>query len=351
VIDLDDPSALSRADPAGMLQTTGRLASQCRAGYDLGRAIEPFSSSAPRAVVFCGMGGSGVAGEVVAAVFADLVAVPVVVVKGTELPGFCGPDTLVVASSYSGATAETLGAFDEAVERQCDVVAIASGGPLPDRADSRGITAVRLPAGFMPRAAFGLLVFAALGVVESAGLVPGLAGEISAATAALDGVITTLGPASPTRANEAKRVALEIGARMPVVWGEQGLAATAAGRWKTQMNENAKVPAMASALPELDHNEVVGWARGTGEAFAVVALRHEGERSDDAARFRPSLDIAADAGAHTTEVWARGESALSRFLSLVAIGDHASTYLAALRGVDPTPIEAIVRLKQALADA
>lgn len=348
MIDLDDASALTAADPAGMLQSVGRLGPQCRTGYEIGRSVEPLTGGRPLAMVFCGMGGSGVAGEVVSAVFADLVAVPVVVVRGADLPAFCGPTTLVVASSYSGETSETRGALEDAVRRGCRVVAIASGGPLLDRARDVGAVAVRLPGGLMPRAAFGLLVFAALGVVETAGAVPDLGGEIAAATAELDDVTATLGPSAPTAVNEAKRVALEIGSRVPVVWG-QGLAAAAAGRWKTQMNENAKVPAMASVLPELDHNEVVGWSAGTGAGFAVVALRHEGERSDDAARFRPSLEIAADAGAQTTEIWARGDSALSRFLSLVAIGDHASTYLAALRGVDPTPIEAIVRLKQALA--
>jgi glucose/mannose-6-phosphate isomerase len=348
VIDLDDANALAAADPAGMLQSVGRLGPQCRAGYEIGRAVEPLAGSLPQALVFCGMGGSGVAGEVVTAVFADLVAVPVVVVRGAELPAFCGPTTLVVASSYSGGTSETRDALEDALRRGCRVVAIASGGPLLDRAREVGAIPVPLPGGLMPRAAFGLLVFAALGIVQAAGAVPDLGGEIAAATAELDDVTATLGPSAPTAVNEAKRVAVEIGSRVPVVWG-QGFAAAAAGRWKTQMNENAKVPAIASALPELDHNEVVGWSAGSGGGFAVVALRHEGERSDDAARFRPSLEIAADAGAQTTEIWARGDSALSRFLSLVAIGDHASTYLAALRGVDPTPIEAIVRLKQALA--
>jgi glucose/mannose-6-phosphate isomerase len=348
VIDLDDATALTAADPAGMLQTVGRLGPQSRAGYEIGRAVEPIVGSLPRAIVFCGMGGSGVAGDVVAAVFADLVAVPVVVVRASVLPAFCGPETLVVASSYSGETAETRGALEDAVRRGCPIVAIASGGSLLDRAREVGAAALLLPGGLMPRAAFGLLVFAALGVVEAVGAMPDLAGEIAAATAELDDVATTLGAGAPAAVNEAKRVAAEIGSRVPVVWG-QGLAAAAANRWKTQMNENAKVPAIASALPELDHNEVVGWSAGTGGGFAVVALRHEGERPEDAARFRPSLEIAADAGALTTEVWARGDSALSRFLSLVAIGDHASTYLAALRGVDPTPIEAIVRLKQALA--
>jgi glucose/mannose-6-phosphate isomerase len=182
-------------------------------------------------------------------------------------------------------------------------------------------------------------------------LLPPIDGVIEAAADDLTPVLQTLAPSIPTAVNEAKRLAMTIEGRVPVVWGEDGLAATAAVRWKTEFNENAKVPALASAMPELDHNEVVGWADGTGERFAVLALRHEGEREENAARFEPSLRIAADAGATTTEVWARGSSPLARLLSLVAIGDHASIYLAALRGVDPKPIEAIARLKQALAGA
>jgi glucose/mannose-6-phosphate isomerase len=347
VIDLDDAAALSAADPAGMLSTVGELGSHCRIGHATGRGAG-VGRFEVRAVVFCGMGGSGVAGDVLRALYADRFGVPIVVVRGAELPAFCGPETFVIASSYSGGTSETLAAFDDATRRGCLAVAIASGGPLAERA---GAATVRVPGGLMPRAAFGLMVFAAVGLVESAGLLPDIDADVAAAADELDGVVETLAPSVPTAVNEAKRVAVEIGSRMPIVWGEEGLAATAAVRWKTQMNENAKVPAMASALPELDHNEVVGWTRGTGDPFAVVALRHEGERADDAARFAPSLEIAAASGAGTLEVWARGGCALSRFLSLVAIGDHASTYLAALRGVDPTPIDAIARLKRALADA
>jgi glucose/mannose-6-phosphate isomerase len=349
VIDLDDAAALSAADPGGMLQTVGALAEQGRVGYAEGRRA-PVRAPEARAVVFCGMGGSGVAGDVVAGVFGDRLSVPAVAVRGSNLPGFCGPGTLVVASSYSGGTAETLDAFADAAERGCALVAIASGGQLADHASEAGAALVRVPGGLMPRAAFGYLALAAVGVVEAAGLLGPVGGEVGSALAELDAVLETLGPPVPTSVNEAKRVAAAIDGRVPVVWGETGFAAVAAGRWKTQMNENAKVPAMAAALPELDHNEVVGWSDGAGEGFAVVALRHEGERADCATRFEPSLAIAADAGAHTEQVWARGSSALSRFLSLVAIGDHASTYLAAVRGADPTPIDAIVRLKRALAE-
>jgi glucose/mannose-6-phosphate isomerase len=351
VIDLDDAGALSAADPAGMLSTVGRLSDHCRTGYEAARGLAAPDGARPNAIVFCGMGGSGVAGDVVRAIFGDRLPVPVVIVRGAELPAFCGPDTVVVTTSYSGGTAETLEAFEDAGRRGCRRVAVAGGGPLADRATETGAGLVRVPAGLMPRAAFGYLVFAAIGALESMGLLAAIGPEVASAADELDGVLATLGASVPASVNEAKRVATAIGRRMPVVWGEQGIASTAAGRWKTQMNENAKVPSIASALPELDHNEVVGWSAGAGDRFAVVALRHEGERADDAARFAPSLAIAAESGAETCEAWARGSTPLSRFLSLVAVGDHASVYLAAIRGVDPTPIDAIVRLKRTLADA
>jgi glucose/mannose-6-phosphate isomerase len=351
VTDLDDPAALAAADPAGMLSTVGELAAQCRVGYEAGRSVALPAPGSFHSLAFCGMGGSGVAGDVVRAVFGDRLPLPAVVVRGAELPAFCGRGTLVVVSSYSGGTAETLEAFDAAVGRGCDVVVIASGGELSERARDAGLPVARIPGGTMPRAAFGYLVLAAIGVLQSAGVLEPLDREVETATAELPAVLDTLAAPVPASVNEAKRVAVSIGDRLPVIWGAQGIGSAAAGRWKTQMNENAKVPSIASSLPELDHNEVVGWSDGLGAGFALVALRHEGERADEAARFGPSIEIAAAAGARACEVWARGSSRLSRLLSLVAIGDHASVYLAAMRGVDPTPIDAIVRLKRALAEA
>jgi glucose/mannose-6-phosphate isomerase len=134
-----------------------------------------------------------------------------------------------------------------------------------------------------------------------------------------------------------------------VIWGAAGIAAVAAARWKAEWNENAKLPAFASALPELDHNEVVGWSEGRGEPFFLVALRHAGENPEIAARFPLSIEIARSSGMEVEEVWAGGDSALARLLELVLRGDLASTYVAIARGVDPSPIEAIARLKQALA--
>ena len=335
-----------------MLATVAAFSEHCREGYRLGRAAAPLPEVQDvRSIAFCGMGGSAVAGDVIRTLYADRLPVPVVVVRSSELPEFCGPQSLVLVSSYSGGTAEALACFDEAVKRGCRVMAIASGGELAARAEELELACVGLPGGFMPRAALGYIALGALGALEAVGFVPPLERDVEAAVTELLALAATCAPTAPSAVNRAKHLAREIGDRTPVVWGGEGIGSVAAGRWKTQFNENAKVPAWASSLPELDHNEVVGWSQGAGSRSFVVALRHEGEPSDVAARFAPSLDIARAAGALVEEVWASGGSTLSRFLSLSLLGDFTTSYLGIARGVDPTPIEAIERVKRALAEA
>jgi glucose/mannose-6-phosphate isomerase len=203
----------------------------------------------------------------------------------------------------------------------------------------------------MPRAAFGLLCLAPLGALDALGLVSGLEPEVVEAARVLEGTLAACAPGVPLDANPAKTLAARAGRRAAVIWGAQGVASVAASRWKTQWNENAKLPAFASALPELDHNEVVGWTRDSGRGFHLFVLRHEGEHPDVAARVPISVEIARRAGMEVDEVWTRAVSPLARLMELVAIGDLASTYSALSRGVDPTPIEAITRLKAALAGA
>jgi len=352
VIDLDDELAVRAGDPGGMLATVAAFCEHCREGYRLGRAATPLPEVQDvQSIAFCGMGGSAVAGDVIRTLYADRLPVPVVVVRSSELPEFCGPHSLVLVSSHSGGTAEALACFDEAMKRGCRVIAIASGGELAARAEELELACVALPGGFMPRAAFGYIALGALGALEAVGFVPPLEHDVEAASAELAALAATCAPSAPSAVNRAKHLAREIGDRTPVVWGGEGIGSVAAGRWKTQFNENAKVPAWASSLPELDHNEVVGWSQGAGSRSFVVALRHEGEPPDVAARFGPSLEIASAAGALVEEVWASGGSTLSRFLSLSLLGDFTTSYLGIARGFDPTPIEAIERVKRALAEA
>jgi glucose/mannose-6-phosphate isomerase len=349
-IDLDDVEAIHPNDPGDMLGAIAAMPQHVRTGFAAGNEAPGLpQADGVTAIVFAGMGGSAIAGDVLRTLARDRLTVPVDVNRGPVLPVFCGPHTLVVCSSYSGNTAETLAAYADAHERGARIVAITSGGELATRAAADGQGVVRVPGGFVPRAAFGLIAFATLGAVGAVGLLPPSASDVAQAADELERLMIALGPGVPRADNPAKELAWNLGDRQPVIWGADGWAATAAARWKGQFNENAKVLAWCSAMPELDHNEVEGWAARQGDGSFVIALRHEGEHADVAMRFEPSLAIARDAGAITDQVWAAGSSELSRFLSLVAMGDLTSTYHAIGRGVDPTPMDAITRLKAYLA--
>ena len=347
--DLDDLGALRAGDPGGMLETVAALPADCRAGYAAGLAVAYLPSVDDiTAITFCGMGGSAVAGDVLRSLYRGRLGVPFDVHRSPTLPAYCGPHTLVIASSHSGMTAETLACFREAVARGCRIVVISSGGRLTSEARDAGYAVVPVPPGQMPRAALGHLAFGAVGALEAVGLIPRAAIDVEETVSELSALVSRLGPEAPRAENDAKELAWQLGDRVPVIWGAEGIGAVAAARWKTQCNENAKIPAWTSSLPELDHNEVVGWTRPAGDGFMVIALRHEEEHPEVSARFGLSLKVAREAGAVTAEEWAAGRSDLARIFSLILMGDFTSTYVALLRGVDPTPVATIDRLKSAL---
>lgn len=349
MIDLDDADALRSADPSSMLEAAAGLAADAAASYVSGTGTPIARHDDVSAIVVCGMGGSAVAGDVLKHAFRDRLPIPVEVNRGHHLPAYADPGTLVVVSSYSGETSETLSAFEEAVERSCPVLAITSGGTLAARCEERGLPVVRVPGGGQPRAALGHLAFGMLGALEAAAVLPTLAAEVDATVAAVHDVVADLGPELPTDANPAKDIAAWIGDRIPVVWGADGIGSLAAMRWKTQLNENGKVPAWHASMSELDHNEVVGWVEPYAARHAVIALRHDGEHEEIAARFALSADIVRSAGGEVREVAVGGRAALSTLFSLIAIGDHASCYVGLRRGIDPTPVTVLVGLKAALA--
>ena len=333
-----------------MLDIVAGLPSDCRGSYRAAVARSDLPSMADvTSIVFCGMGGSAVAGDVLRAVFRDRLQIPVEVNRSPVLPNHAGPSTLVAICSYSGNTAETMASFNDALSRRCRVVVVTSGGAAQALAEANDIPVVAVPAGYQPRAAFGHLGFTWLGALEAMRVLPALAGEVEETVSLLEGLVARSGPDVPLEHDLAKQIAETIGDRVPVVWGAEGVASVAAMRWKTQLNENGKTPAFAASMSELDHNEVVGWTRPYGERFAVIALRTDDEHAEIAPRFALSEGIALGSGAVTTEVRSLGQSLLARLLTLVYVGDMASVYVGLRRGVDPTPVVAIDELKAALA--
>jgi glucose/mannose-6-phosphate isomerase len=345
---LDDPGALEAADPQGLVGAYLSLPDQLSTAFRLGLEVEAPPATLALSVVFCGMGGSAAAGDVVAFAYREAVEIPMVPVRGYRLPGFCGPSTLVVCSSFSGNTEETVAAYREAAVRGCRVLVVCSGGDLEELAGRDGVPVVRIPAEApMPRAALGHLVGGTLGALTAMGVLEAR-DQVTGAQGVLEALAAEVEPGRPVGANEAKGIAAWLGDRIPVVWGSEGVSEAAAWRWKSAFNENAKVPAFASTLPELDHHEVVGWAEGPRPGFALVVLREEGEHESLDARLAATRDEIGDLP--WREVRARGASPLSRALSLTMLGDAASAYHALARGVDPAPIESLERIKRRLVE-
>jgi glucose/mannose-6-phosphate isomerase len=352
VIDLDDLDAVAKGDPADMLGAVERSSAQWREGL---RRAEEVEGPLPEPgeienVVVCGMGGSGIAGDVLEAVAARRAAVPLSVVKGYALPVYVGPLTFLIAVSYSGNTEETVACFDEAVGRGARVATVTSGGLLAERAAKLGAACVRPVEGLQPRAGLPSLAAICLVLLERAGLVEDVRRDLVETEGLLASKAGEWGRESRSSGNEAKRLAQAIEGLMPHLWGQEGELAVAALRWRCQLNENAKVPASEGVLPELDHNEVVGCDPGLPhlERMALVVLRAAGEDPRIAKRIGATLELVRDRYGRVEEAWAEGRSPLARLMTSALLGDFVSVYLALLRGVDPTPVEAIERLKRAL---
>lgn len=344
---LNDHSAIARIDRHGVGRALLGFPLQCRAaiGLELSPPLPPISA---RHVVLAAMGGSAASGDLLVACASDRLPVPVVVRREYGVPAFVGQGSLVIASSYSGETEEVLSMVDAALDRKATVAVLTSGGSLKALAERRGLPLVLLPHGLMPRNALGYLFFPLLRVLQSVGLAPVRPAESEEAIGLIEAMAPELGPDRPAAENEAKRLALAIVGRIPVVYGGE-LTAVAAFRWNTETEENAKLLAFHGALPEMDHNEIEAWRGPEARAFHAVFLRDRGERAAMARRFAATRDVITEGSAAATEVWSRGEGPLARVLSLVYLGDWVSYYLALLRGVDPWPVPVIGVVKRRLA--
>jgi glucose/mannose-6-phosphate isomerase len=306
------------------------------------------SHDATGGLIVAGMGGSAIGGALARAALGDRASRPIVIARGYGLPPWTAPDSTVLCSSYSGNTEETLAAFEAAGALGARRIVATTGGKLAASAREYGVPVIPLPGGFQPRAAVGYSLVVALEVAGLAGVGERLHSEIDVAAARTEELAASWGPGG-SHEDFPKELARGLHGTIPQIAGS-GLTSPIAYRWKCQMNENAKMPAFAHELPELDHNEIVGWqAASELGRFSAVFL----DDSDLHPRIRQRIEltrglIAAEAAA-TFRIESVGGTATERLLSLVLLGDLVSLYLAVLRGVDPGPVALIDRLKNALA--
>lgn len=340
-------------DSLGMFDAAAAFPEQVAVAADLARRAEgrlPDHDDIENVVVL-GMGGSGIAGDVVREIAGPFMAVPVVVHKGYGIPNFVSDATLVFAVSFSGDTEETVEAAQEAAAAGGRMVVVTAGGQLGELASSWGAPQLGIAGGIpMPRAALGAVSIPPLVALEKIGLFPGASAWIDAAVSQLtvrrDELIRAGSPA--------EQLARRIGNQFPLVYGGGGLGSAAALRWKTQFNENAKVPSFANEVPELMHNEVCGWAQHgdvTRQVFRLIELRHDFEHPQVARRFELLDDLVGEVVAEVESVRAQGEGPLAQLLDLALLGDFTSLHLAAQHGVDPGPVPVLDDIKSALADS
>jgi glucose/mannose-6-phosphate isomerase len=292
-------------------------------------------------LLVCGMGGSAIGGDIAAAALGSRLVRPMATIRGYELPGWATPEWTVLCSSYSGATEETLSCFEAAGALGARRIVVSTGGPLIDAAREAEVPVVGLPGILQPRAAIAYMFVSAAEVAAFAGVAPRTDAEVEEAAAFLDAEKEEL----QARAAE---VAVRLEGALTVIYGADSTAPLAR-RWKTQLNENAKLPAFFSELPEADHNEICGWAELAGGArTAAVLLEDADQHPRERRRFELTAGAIAAAGAEVVRLRSEGESRVSRMLWTAMLGDLVSLGLAEARGVDPLPVEAIEGLKAAL---
>jgi glucose/mannose-6-phosphate isomerase len=349
---LDNAEKWSTLDPKDMYGCINDFAAQTKAAIEIGRSADltPLAKRKLRHIVVAGLGGSAIGGDLVRSYLADTLEFPMLVVRDYVLPKFVGPDTLVIASSYSGTTEETLAAYDQANAVRAPVMAITTGGELGKRAQADGHTVIAIPSGLQPRAALGYSFFPMLIALSRLGLCQDQTVAVTETHKLLDDRRRLFGKQTPQVENPAKVAAAAWSKHIPIIYSCVTRFDAVAVRIKGQICENAKQLAFANVFPEFNHNELVGYGKlgQWGKLLTVTIIRDRGDHRRTGIRMAIVRKLIADLGIPVAEVESVGESPLARMFSIIQWGDFASLYLAMLNGVDPTPVAVIDHLKHEL---
>lgn len=342
---LDDLDLIAKLDPLHIFELTTAFPNQCAEAIRIGEAFDCSQVRGDfRSVLLAGMGGSAAGGDFLQAVFREDGKVPFFVCRDYRLPAWISPSTLVICSSYSGNTEETLSCFEHARSLGASFLALSSGGKLEEAARAASVPHIGIPRGQPPRTALGYLFLPLLVVSERLGLVP------KQPVAGLDSFLKELsgewGIGLRDEENPAKQLAFKLFDTTPLVYGLGLWQSTVASRWKAQLNENSKMMAFWNAYPEWNHNELMAWTRAEGPWSAVIL-----ESGDESPSMRSRLEYTLDEVGRERcfVVGSRGATLLEKMLSLSYFGDWVSLYLAVLNEVDPGDIAVMDRLKTYLA--
>ncbi len=348
-MNLDD---IRRIDKDGMYDLVKGFPEQWKEGRRIAEEVDlDITIESKNQVVVVGMGGSAIAGDLVRCFAIDQSPVPITVVRNYELPASVNENSIVIASSFSGNTEETLSAFDEALSRNATIICISSGGRVAALAQEHNLPIIKIPGGMPPRAALGYSLSVLMVVSNKLGLIKLTDADWAESQALLEQQTATY--SNPAGSHEAIDIARELVPRFPFVYSSTGMLETVNLRWRGQFQENAKKLAVGNVYPELNHNEIMAWEFANGKTFhgnlAVLVLRDEADHSRVQHRMDVTRGLLAEKAGYWKGIESKGKSRLARMMSMINLGDWISLYLAYLREVDPTPIGLIDRLKSELA--
>ena len=348
---IESVEAIKQADPGEMLTKIKDLPLQVRDAWKIvqGATLPPAYGDV-RNITVLGMGGSAIGGEFAGALLADELKIPLNVHRDYGVPGYVGRDSLVIASSFSGNTEETMSGFDEAKKRNAKIIAITTGGRLAEEAKTLRIPLITFGYHAQPRAALGYSLTLVLGVLGKLGFARNMAKEIEQALADVAKLEERVHEGA--RTNDAKKLAIELHGRIPVIFGA-GVMGVMARRVKDQWNENAKNWAHYDVMSELNHNAVVGFPHPpiAREAQTVILLRSQRDNPRHQLRFDVTKELLDRAQIAHHDLRFEGGSLLSEVLQMTYFTDYVSFYVALLNGADPSPVTSIDFLKDRLAKA
>jgi glucose/mannose-6-phosphate isomerase len=351
-MNLDQFEKFPQIDVDGMLNEIDRLPEQLEEAWTLG-----FNQPLPEmdeitAVVVAGMGGSAIGADLLAATVADICPIPVVVHRDYGITAWVKQhNVLVILSSHSGNTEETLSAFEQARAANCQILAICTGGKLQARAVGAGLPVWTFTHSGQPRAAVGFSYGLLLALFVRLGLIPNIESEVAAAIDAMKIEREKLKAESPVRNNPAKRLAGQMVGRSVTIFGA-GPMATVARRWKCQINEVAKAIASYEPLPEADHNTLAGICFPQDEVSKLMALfiHSEADLPRNALRLKYTQETMMVEGINTDSFTATGRSKIEQLWRAIQFGDYTAYYLAIANDTDPTAIPPITNLKQLMSN-
>jgi len=345
---LDNLVDIRKVDTGNMLGLIYSFPDHCKEAIEIaGESIRGLRLGNIINVVITGLGGSAIGGDLIRMLAASNAQIPVVVNRDYTLPAFVDERTLVIASSYSGNTEETIAAYEHAKSKKAKIIVITTGGELKKRAVEDEIPYITIPGGLPPRAALGYSFFPIFVLFKELGIGFGKQ-DVEKAIQLLCETRDQLKEEVPEQSNPAKQLARKLYGKIPVIYGTSNLTDVIAVRWKGQLNENSKHPAFFNAFPELDHNEIMGFEgdRELLRFLELIMLRSNFESDRMKKRIEITADIVKDSVSGITHLWPRGETTLEQMLYHIMFGDYVTAYLAILNDKDPTEIDFINQLKE-----